>query len=161
MKTAIIAAGDKVGFFVGRGISVPPSMVSGERKFLIQCSCLGVYGCADTCTGIDVYTLVCSRVYVRLYISFSFTTMYIYIYIYMEIDSPQYHPGYGSAWLSRAPSDLESYTGDGSWYKIHQTAGRTEQSPPAGGDKTKNVWGTYNAQTVCSVLPNVYLCTPM
>ncbi|KAK3208192.1 hypothetical protein GRF29_96g1722108 [Pseudopithomyces chartarum] len=65
----------------------------------------------------------------------------------------KYHPGYGSAWLSRAPSNLESYTGDGSWYKIHQTAGRTEQSPPAGGDKTKNVWGTYNAQTWNFTIP--------
>jgi hypothetical protein len=90
VKTAIIAAGDKVGFFVGRGISVPPSM---------------------------------------------------------------YHPGFGSAWLSRAPSDLESYPGDGLWYKIHQTAGRTEQSPPLGGDKTKNVWGTYNAQTWNFTIP--------
>lgn len=108
-----------------------------------------------------VYACVFACVRAAIYIFFFHDYVYIYIYIYMEIDSPQYHPGYGSAWLSRAPSDLKSYTGDGSWYKIHQTAGRTEQSPPAGGDKTKNVWGTYNAQTVCSVLPNVYLCTPM
>lgn len=132
-------------------------MVSGEGKFLIQRSCLGVYGCADTCTGVDIYACVFACVRAAIYIFF----FHDYAYIYMEIDSPQYHPGYGSAWLSRAPSNLESYTGDGSWYKIHQTAGRTEQSPPAGGDKTKNVWGTYNAQTVCSVLPNVYLCTPV
>lgn len=35
---------------------------------------------ARTRAQVLIYTLVCSRVYVRLYISFSFTTMHIYIW---------------------------------------------------------------------------------
>jgi len=29
-----------------------------------------------------------------------------------------YHPGVGQAYLSKPTSDLESYTGDGDWFKI-------------------------------------------
>ncbi|KAF2469953.1 uncharacterized protein BDR25DRAFT_369847, partial [Lindgomyces ingoldianus] len=33
-------------------------------------------------------------------------------------DVPFYHPGFAQAYLSRAPADLESYTGDGDWFKV-------------------------------------------
>jgi len=29
-----------------------------------------------------------------------------------------YHPGVGQAYLSKPTGDLESYTGDGDWFKI-------------------------------------------
>ncbi|KAJ4287694.1 hypothetical protein N0V90_012397 [Kalmusia sp. IMI 367209] len=40
-----------------------------------------------------------------------------------------YHPGPLTVWLSKAPNDdLDSYTGDGDWFKILQVIERTEQS---------------------------------
>jgi len=58
-----------------------------------------------------------------------------------------YHPGPGSAWLSKAPNDdLDSYTGDGDWFKILEVVGRTEQSMPILPDPTyKHLyqWGLY------------------
>ncbi|CAH0002245.1 unnamed protein product [Clonostachys byssicola] len=62
-----------------------------------------------------------------------------------------YHPGFASAWLSKSTTDdLESYAGDGDWFKILSVTGRTEQSldysdPESAPyyDVFKSVWGTY------------------
>ena len=35
-KTATVYAGDKVGFFVGRGITSPPTLVSARRPTIVQ-----------------------------------------------------------------------------------------------------------------------------
>jgi AA9 family protein len=67
-----------------------------------------------------------------------------------------YHPGIGSAWLSRSESgDLDSYEGDGDWFKILQIVGRTEQSLDFAAennkklfDPYKSLWGTFNADSV-------------
>lgn len=67
-----------------------------------------------------------------------------------------YHPGFASAWLSKSPTDdLESYTGDGGWFKILSVTGRTEQSlnfsDPEWApyyDQFKAKWGTYRVGSV-------------
>src|SRR6185295_8728628 len=71
-----------------------------------------------------------------------------------------YHPGYGSAWMSKAPSDdLDGYDGSGEWFKILQIAGPTEQSRNFTGrddydfEPTGPLWGTYE---VDSVSPSCY-----
>lgn len=67
-----------------------------------------------------------------------------------------YHPGFGSAWLSKSPTDdLENYQGDGDWFKILSVTGRTEQSidftdpewAPYN-DRFKAVWGTFHLDSV-------------
>ncbi|KAK0745010.1 glycoside hydrolase [Apiosordaria backusii] len=71
-----------------------------------------------------------------------------------------YHPGYASAWLSKSPTDdLNSYTGDGDWFKILIVTGRTERSldfthpDMALYDKLKAVWGTYRADSWNFTIP--------
>jgi hypothetical protein len=65
-----------------------------------------------------------------------------------------YHPGFASAWLSKAPGDdLSSYLGDGDWFKIMSVTGRTEQSanfsdPAIPHDPAKDMWGAYSSQSV-------------
>lgn len=68
-----------------------------------------------------------------------------------------YHPGYASAWLSKAPDgvDLNAYDGDGDWFKILNVTGRTEQSldyslPENEGfyDQLKSRWGTFRLDSV-------------
>lgn len=67
-----------------------------------------------------------------------------------------YHPGFASAWLSKAPTDdLDSYTGDGDWFKILQVTGVTDQSldytDPENEkyyDVFKSVWGTFRVDSV-------------
>ncbi|KAJ4303566.1 hypothetical protein N0V90_002465 [Kalmusia sp. IMI 367209] len=69
-----------------------------------------------------------------------------------------YHPNFASAWLSKVEDgNLDAYKGDGDWYKIHQTAGRTSQSldfnDPANKpryDAMKALWGTYGVTSVSS-----------
>jgi hypothetical protein len=66
-----------------------------------------------------------------------------------------YHPGFASAWLSKSPSDdLDTYTGDGDWFKILSVTGRTEQSVDFSDpvlapfyDPFKAVWGTFRADS--------------
>ncbi|KAF2269513.1 hypothetical protein CC78DRAFT_564769 [Lojkania enalia] len=68
-----------------------------------------------------------------------------------------YHPGPASVWLSKAPTDdLDSYTGDGDWFKIYQVVGRTEQSMPVSTDPTyahQYEWGTYLATSWNFTIP--------
>ncbi|KAI2632439.1 glycoside hydrolase [Hypomontagnella submonticulosa] len=72
-----------------------------------------------------------------------------------------YHPGFASAWLSKAPTDdLDSYTGEGDWFKILSVTGRTEQSldwslPEHAKyyDKIKAVWGTYRLDSYNFTIP--------
>ncbi|KAF2122408.1 glycoside hydrolase [Lophiotrema nucula] len=70
-----------------------------------------------------------------------------------------YHPGFGSAWLSRAPTDdLIAYTGDGDWFKILQIVNRTEQSvnftkEGLKPDPVKMMWGTYLADSWNFTIP--------
>jgi hypothetical protein len=67
-----------------------------------------------------------------------------------------YHPGFASAWLSKATVDnLNAYTGDGDWFKILSVTNRTEQSldfsdPWAAQfyDAFKALWGTYKLDSV-------------
>lgn len=67
-----------------------------------------------------------------------------------------YHPGFASAWLSKSTTDdLESYAGDGDWFKILSVTGRTEQSLDYSDpewapyyDVFKSVWGTYRVSSV-------------
>ena len=74
-----------------------------------------------------------------------------------------YHPGFASAWLSKAPTDdLESYTGDGDWFKILVVVKPTEQSfdysDPANAhlyDNFKSLWGTWRANSVSIPLFNI------
>jgi hypothetical protein len=74
-----------------------------------------------------------------------------------------YHPGYASAWLSKVDGgDLDSYLGDGDWFKFMSVTGRTEQSanfsdPTVPHDPGKAMWGAYSSKSVshtsfCSVL---------
>ena len=68
-----------------------------------------------------------------------------------------YHPGFASAWLSKAPGDdVDAYKGDGDWFKILQVVGRTGQSanlsdPTIGHDPAKIMWGTFNSDSVSCV----------
>ncbi|KAI0438779.1 lytic polysaccharide monooxygenase [Xylaria telfairii] len=72
-----------------------------------------------------------------------------------------YHPGFASAWLSKAPSDnLGAYTGDGDWFKILSVTNRTEQSlnfsdPWAAKyyDQFKAIWGTYRLDSYNFTIP--------
>lgn len=67
-----------------------------------------------------------------------------------------YHPGFASAWLSRdVNEDLESYTGDGDWFKIFELVQPTEQSRDWNSpewaprkDIFKSLWGTYLMDSV-------------
>lgn len=67
-----------------------------------------------------------------------------------------YHPGFASAWLSKSPTDdLDSYTGDGDWFKILSVTGRTDQSldfsDPENAiyyDPYKAPWGTFRVDSV-------------
>lgn len=69
-----------------------------------------------------------------------------------------YHPGFASAWLSKAPTDnLDAYTGDGDWFKILSVTKRTEQSldfsKPENApyyDQLKALWGTFRLGSVSS-----------
>ncbi|KAJ2990207.1 hypothetical protein NUW58_g3065 [Xylaria curta] len=64
-------------------------------------------------------------------------------------------------WLSKAPSDnLDTYTGDGDWFKILSVTNRTEQSldfsdPWAAQfyDKWKGIWGTYRLDSYNFTIP--------
>ncbi|KAF2655703.1 lytic polysaccharide monooxygenase [Lophiostoma macrostomum CBS 122681] len=57
-----------------------------------------------------------------------------------------YHPGPATAWLSKAPGDLDTYEGDGDWFKILSVVNRTAQSvPPNDEYYWKHQWGTYQA----------------
>ncbi|KAF2829115.1 hypothetical protein CC86DRAFT_436897 [Ophiobolus disseminans] len=59
-----------------------------------------------------------------------------------------YHPGPASAWLSRVPasSSLDTYAGEGDWFKIHSAVRRTPQSvPPTDAYVWKHQWATYQA----------------
>ncbi|KAH7128146.1 glycoside hydrolase [Dendryphion nanum] len=70
-----------------------------------------------------------------------------------------YHPGFTSAWLSKAPGDdLNSYAGDGDWFKIMSVTGRTEQSanfsdPAIPHDRAKDMWGTYSSESWNFTIP--------
>ncbi|KAF2661708.1 lytic polysaccharide monooxygenase [Lophiostoma macrostomum CBS 122681] len=70
-----------------------------------------------------------------------------------------YHPGFASAWLSKAPSDdLNSYLGDGDWFKIMSVTGRTAQSfntsnPALKYDDSKVMWGAYNSDSWNFTIP--------
>ncbi|RYP26757.1 hypothetical protein DL768_011592 [Monosporascus sp. mg162] len=71
-----------------------------------------------------------------------------------------YHPGFASAWLSKAPTeDLHAYNGDGDWFKILVVTGRTEQSidlsDPENNpyDPMKAIWGTYRADSWNFTIP--------
>ncbi|KAI3321122.1 lytic polysaccharide monooxygenase [Xylariaceae sp. AK1471] len=72
-----------------------------------------------------------------------------------------YHPGFASAWLSKAPTDnLNAYTGDGNWFKILSVTNRTEQSldfsdPWAAQfyDRLKALWGTYRLDSYNFTIP--------
>ncbi|KAI9899865.1 hypothetical protein N3K66_004127 [Trichothecium roseum] len=73
-----------------------------------------------------------------------------------------YHPGYASAWLSKTPDgvDLNSYDGDGDWFKILNVTGRTEQSldyslPENEGfyDQLKSRWGTFRLDSYNFSIP--------
>jgi hypothetical protein len=60
-----------------------------------------------------------------------------------------YHPGPATAWLSKAPGNLDEYVGDGEWFKILSVVGRTTQSVPPNDDMVwKHQWGTYQATNV-------------
>lgn len=67
-----------------------------------------------------------------------------------------YHPGFASAWLSKSPTDdLDSYTGDGDWFKILVVTGRTDQSLDYSDpeneklyDPYKSPWGTFRLTSV-------------
>ncbi|KAF2117980.1 glycoside hydrolase [Lophiotrema nucula] len=72
-------------------------------------------------------------------------------YLNYPYDVPRiYHPGPGSVWLSKSPSDnLNTYSGDGDWFKILEIIGRTEQSMPVLSDSTYAPlyqWGLYVAR---------------
>jgi hypothetical protein len=72
-----------------------------------------------------------------------------------------YHPGFASAWLSKAPNDdLDAYTGDGDWVKIMTVTGQEEQShdwtSPEWApkyDMFKSPWGTYLADSWNFTIP--------
>ncbi|KAF2257601.1 hypothetical protein CC78DRAFT_549787 [Lojkania enalia] len=69
------------------------------------------------------------------------------------------HPGPGSVWLSKAPTDdLDAYKGDGDWFKILQVVGEEAQSPgkllnTMAGDEIDLVWGMYQAQSWNFTIP--------
>ncbi|KAH8729036.1 glycoside hydrolase [Phaeosphaeriaceae sp. PMI808] len=59
-----------------------------------------------------------------------------------------YHPGPATAWLSLSPGPLDTYTGDGPWFKIESVVGRTAQSEiPNDELYWKHQWGTYQAKS--------------
>jgi hypothetical protein len=72
-----------------------------------------------------------------------------------------YHPGFASAWISKAPDgDLDSYLGDGDWVKILSVTKRTEQSVDLTSDYWKKFvdsmkapWGTYLSQSWNFTIP--------
>jgi len=72
-----------------------------------------------------------------------------------------YHPGFASVWLSRAPTgDLNSYTGDGDWFKILSITNRTAQSLDFSKPENKNLydvafafWGTFNVNSWNFTIP--------
>jgi hypothetical protein len=81
-----------------------------------------------------------------------------------------YHPGFGSAWLSKSPvDDLNEYQGDGDWFKILSVTSRTEQSLDYSdpkwapyNDRFKAPWGTfmldsYNFTIPATTPPGKYL----
>ncbi|KAI9150071.1 hypothetical protein HJFPF1_09825 [Paramyrothecium foliicola] len=73
-----------------------------------------------------------------------------------------YHPGFASAWLSKAPNDdLDSYTGDGDWFKILNVVNRTEQSVDftdpyykPHSDPLRYPWGTFLASSWNFTIPS-------
>jgi hypothetical protein len=71
-----------------------------------------------------------------------------------------YHPGFASAWLSKSPNDdLDSYLGDGDWFKFMSVTGRTEQSanfsdPAIPHDPAKDMWGAYSSESWNFTIPN-------
>jgi hypothetical protein len=77
-------------------------------------------------------------------------------------ESPyMYHPGFASAWLSRAPDgDLDSYTGDGDWFKIFSFVMPSEQSRDWASpewapsrDAFKSLWGTFMLDSANFTIP--------
>ncbi|GAP87380.1 putative cellulose-growth-specific protein [Rosellinia necatrix] len=80
-----------------------------------------------------------------------------------DIKPWMYHPGFASAWLSKAPSDdLDAYLGDGDWFKILSVTNRTKQSldfsdPWAAQyyDPLKAAWGTYRLDSYNFTIPTV------
>ncbi|KAF2868281.1 glycoside hydrolase [Massariosphaeria phaeospora] len=77
------------------------------------------------------------------------------------LEPTMYHPGFGSAWLSKSPTeDLNAYAGDGDWAKILQIVERTEQSVDwtkeenkKKYDATKAWWGTWHADSWNFTIP--------
>ena len=57
-----------------------------------------------------------------------------------------YHYGYLQAYLSRAPADLESYTGDGDWFKIASLTAKNDTQ-----------WVIYGDTMVCGASPGYLL----
>ncbi|KAF3056224.1 extracellular glycosyl hydrolase family 78 protein [Daldinia childiae] len=78
-----------------------------------------------------------------------------------DTKATMYHPGIGSAWLSKSPiDDLQKYAGDGDWFKILSVTGRTEQSLdyslPENSryyDQYKSVWGTFRLDSYNFTIP--------
>ncbi|KAI0192515.1 glycoside hydrolase [Astrocystis sublimbata] len=81
-----------------------------------------------------------------------------------------FHAGPAFAWLSKAPTnDLQTYAGDGDWFKILSVTGRTEQSMDYSlpenekyYDEVDSVWGTlyldsYNFTIPKTTPPGHYL----
>ncbi|KAF2730068.1 hypothetical protein EJ04DRAFT_580177 [Polyplosphaeria fusca] len=78
-------------------------------------------------------------------------------------DAPRlYHPGFGSAWLSKYEGEgsLDEYDGSGEWVKILQIVNRTEQSVdfdlPENKpyyDKLKAIWGTFRVDSWNFTIP--------
>ncbi|KAI2629176.1 glycoside hydrolase [Hypomontagnella submonticulosa] len=72
-----------------------------------------------------------------------------------------YHPGPLSAWLSKSPTDdLDSYAGDGDWFKILSVTNRTEQSldfslpeNKKDYDPLKADWGSWNLDSYNFTIP--------
>lgn len=79
------------------------------------------------------------------------------------VDPPSmYHPGFASAWLSKAPSEdgLDMYSGQNDWFKIMQVTGRTNQSIAFEDplykkywDFYKSDWGTFRAESWNFTIP--------
>ncbi|KEY71338.1 hypothetical protein S7711_05929 [Stachybotrys chartarum IBT 7711] len=76
-------------------------------------------------------------------------------------DEYMYHPGFASAWLSKAPDgDLDAYQGDGDWFKIFSFTLPTEQSRDWTSaewrprrDMFRSLWGTYLLDTANFTIP--------
>ncbi|KAH8586673.1 hypothetical protein B0O99DRAFT_748143 [Bisporella sp. PMI_857] len=72
-----------------------------------------------------------------------------------------YHPGFASAWLSKTPSgNLDTYTGDGDWFKILSVTDRAEQSLNFSDpyfapyyDQFKSLWGSYRPDSYNFTVP--------